>query len=154
MPPDKSVLARWRGADERPCFQMVPIWEPRFLYSTRSGVTCYSFSRREASSFSSKLGCCLANPLIFRRTDHGDRPAARLRRSARPARYRCGSHMGTGIRVARAHWIVGAGRGGPVSASGPTLLPSSSNKALKRPTSAISQESKPAHEIDGIRCPF
>jgi len=26
---------------ERPCFQMVPIWEPRFLYSSHSGVACH-----------------------------------------------------------------------------------------------------------------
>src|SRR5271157_5575713 len=27
------------------CFQLVPIWEPRFLYSSHSGVTCHPFSR-------------------------------------------------------------------------------------------------------------
>src|SRR5579883_2722561 len=39
------------GDGERACFQMVPIWEPRFLYSSHSGVACHSFSRCVASSF-------------------------------------------------------------------------------------------------------
>jgi hypothetical protein len=40
---------------ERPCFQMVPIWEPRFLYSSHSGVACHPFSRCVASSLAADL---------------------------------------------------------------------------------------------------
>ena len=34
------------GDRERACFLMVPVWEPRFLYSSHSGVACHPFSSR------------------------------------------------------------------------------------------------------------
>jgi len=43
------------GERERPCFQMVPIWEPRFLYSSHSGVACHPSADAKHRHFSSEL---------------------------------------------------------------------------------------------------
>ena len=37
-------------------FEVVPIWEPRFLYSSHSGVACHPLSRCEASFSSASSG--------------------------------------------------------------------------------------------------
>jgi len=42
-------FGRKASAAQHPAAQQVPIQEPAFLYSTRSGVTCHPYSRCEAS---------------------------------------------------------------------------------------------------------
>jgi hypothetical protein len=46
---ESSYIGTWAGAGA--LFSNGPIREPRFLYSSNSGVACHTFSRCEASSF-------------------------------------------------------------------------------------------------------
>jgi hypothetical protein len=41
---------------------MVPIWEPRFLYSSHSGVACHTFSRMRSIVLAPTLGGPGATP--------------------------------------------------------------------------------------------